>query len=334
MASTKLYVVIIFSLFIKHSFPVSRLDERYSQKRIKRSQSTGPTHITEKYKNAASRELLETHHSFDRKPMSRLTMSCKSKAYKMIMSDYPFAEVRWKHNGENFALQPSRMVTGLNSVTIQNLMPEDSGVYHCVLTLSKKVHIIVAVFSVVVGNETKHVTKGDTVKLECHGNELGKIFKQSTRMWTDPKRREQFRKSAIDKTQDVIKSADEKSAGLWLCQVEDRSTNRAWKTARIEITVGPAPTGWKKLVKYSKTHKVETVAIMFAATFVLVLIMNCLTKIVEWKQKKFKSELDEIQKVLGITEENLGADNIPLLLREADDNITGNGSSDEESCKS
>lgn len=74
------------------------------------------------------------------------------------------------------------MTASINTLTIQNLIADDSGVYHCQLALSPTNHIVVAVVSIVVGNMTKHVDAGDSLTIKCHGNELGKIFQNSTRV--------------------------------------------------------------------------------------------------------------------------------------------------------
>lgn len=324
-----LYVFILFAVYLSllgiHTDAMTR---SFSHARIRRSSESFPAHISEKYKNSARVELYGMHHSYDRKPMSRLTMSCKNNAYKMILSDYPFAEVRWKHNGDNISLQPSRMVTSLNTLTIENLLPEDSGVYHCQLGLGTQTHIVVAVFSVVVGETIKHVAQGESLNLECPSYELGKIYINSTRFWLNPQGEETFRKPAKVQSGDIITSADDKSCGEWLCMVTDRGLGRKWLTTRIRVILDPAPPFSDKIRTYAKSHKTETIAVLFAGTFLLVLILNFFTKILDWKQKKFKAELDEIKKVLRINEETVGNENTPLLLEDTDETLTVYDSSD------
>lgn len=286
---------------------------------------------TEKYKRVARAQLGKMHFSYDRKPLTRLTISCRNNAYKTILSDFPFAEVRWEHNGKNFQLQPSRMTASMSTLTIQNLIPDDSGVYHCQMALSPTKRIVVAVFSIVVGNKTKHIDAGGSLTINCHGNELGKIFKNSTRVWADPKGNKHFKKSASDLTADVISPEFKTIAGLWVCLVDNLDTGRVWKTARIKVIVDP-PAGLMTRVRtYAKNNRVEAMGVLLAGTFVFVLIVNGLTKIVEWKQKKFKSELDDIRNVLGINEETLTVEQRPLLLGSTDDASTSGSSSSDDS---
>ncbi|KAL4226983.1 hypothetical protein ACF0H5_014959 [Mactra antiquata] len=331
MAVMCIYLAMLLALF---AFEInsSKVNERRRELHYlkKRSADDTPEYLLDKYRETASSDLIKGSNSFDKLPMSRLSMSCRSKGYSKIMADFPQAEIRWKHNGDNLVLQPSRMVTTLDSLTIQNLIPTDSGIYHCQLGLTDTFNLVVKIYSVVVGNLTMYVNEGENLDIDCHAKEIGVVFNKAIRVWVNPTGVRVIQKPASDISNDVINSASKKSSGVWTCMVENPELKQTWKTARIKVVLEPPLSDWDKTKQYAKNNKFVVIILLFLATFIIVLIIDGFTKIFEWKEKKFNKELDDVKKILGLDDAGRGPEGIPLLLEAAEDTELTSSSSDCE----
>lgn len=310
------------------------LSDELNHRRKRQTIENIPDILLDVFRQAASSGLVKETNAFDKSPMSRLTMTCKGGGYGKILGDFPLSTIRWKHNGENLVLQPSRMFTTLDTLTIENLIPSDSGVYHCQLGLTDTFHLIVKIYTIVVGHLTKRKYLDENLSIDCNARQLGKIFENATRFWQNPVGTKTFRKPAREASEDVISSSDNKTNGTWTCFVENSLTNQTWKTARIKITLEPPLSDWDKIKLYAKDNKPIVAAALFVASFIVVLLIDAFTKVLEWKEKKFKKELEEVQTILGLDPAGAGPEGIPLLLDEQDDSenvSTDNSESDSES---
>lgn len=267
-------------------------------------------------------ELLTMHNALERKPGQGMTLSCRSQTSEKLQYEFPYAEYRWMHNSENFQLQPIRMVYGTDSITVNGLNPLDSGSYYCQIKVSPALNIVVAVYSVVVGDVIQPVAHGDNLVLKCNSKIFGRLFNKAIRYWTNPKGKNLFAKSA-KVNEETVSGTNEKMAGVWTCYVRDMATKRLWKTARVKVVVKPVPSLSQKLRIYVKNNRVKSVVIMALVIFLLVTGANTCIRCLEKRKNKFKDELEKMQQTLGIDLQDLQEkeDEVPLLNNKDDENM-------------
>ena len=162
----------------------------------------------------------------------QLRLQCKNKATKYLMKEFPTSEIRWKHNSENFILEPSRMTYRLDSLYIQNLQTKDTGVFSCQVDLDARRHYVVGIYIIVVDRTSLHVLPGDSVKLNCNSKQLGLLFPNMVGFWEkNGKPVPNSNKSAVNPMYDLY-NADERLAGSWTCNVFHKTNNKMWVTAQ------------------------------------------------------------------------------------------------------
>ena len=255
--------------------------------------------LTSELRKLVNAELATMYRKFDKEPGKSMTLSCRSQTSMKIADEYPYAEMRWKHNGVNFKLQPIRMVYSMDSITVNSLNPLDSGTYHCQMDINENVHVIAAVYSVVVGDLTERVPHGGIIVLKCNSAVFGKLYRKAIRYWKNPNGTVVFPKSA-SANEEIIHGVRNRMNGTWTCYVKDMATQRLWKTARIKVIVEPVPYMSKRIRLYIKSNKIKSFIVIAILVFVTVYISNTCVRFLDKRNNKFKDELEQMQESLGV----------------------------------
>jgi len=258
---------------------------------------------TEELDKLVKSTLLQMHLTYDLDPLDTMTLSCKTQAMVKALEMFPFAEYRWLHNSKSLKLQPTRMVYKLERLTINNLIPQDSGSYHCVVEIEPNKQFVVAIYSAVIGIQEQSVAKEQILKLDCRSQEFGKLFPKAVRYWIGPNGKRLYEKPASEHVES-IPNADERLAGMWTCYTEDVDVPRKWKTARLKIVVGTPQSKFQKTLKLAKAHKPETLAILMSIVFIIFVMCQMLIGLIEKKEKRMKDEVEKIQNVLNFRDEH------------------------------
>ncbi|KAH3880894.1 hypothetical protein DPMN_004816 [Dreissena polymorpha] len=244
-------------------------------------------------------ELLKMHFSLEREPMQSVTMECRSPAMTMVQKQYPYAEYRWKHNSETFRLQPVRMIYTREELTINNLVPKDSGAYTCAMEPKSGQHVVVVIYALTVGSLTQEVFENDDMVLDGYTKEFGKLFPKSIRYWYNPNGQRVYDKHALE-SRETVPRAGKAMAGNWTCIVEDKDVPRKWTTVRVHVVIKPVPPISVRARIYVKTHRNESIAIATCAIFVFVMMTYCVLKLLKRKQKRVQEEMENMKSVLGL----------------------------------
>ena len=109
----------------------------------------------------------------------------------------------------------------IDNLMIQNLLPKDSGVYHCVVMVSPKQPVVTAVFSLVVGENWIHVFDKADLKLNCNSKALGVLSRNAVRTWSHRLGKES---AAAIKDSTILNHVDTRYNGTWTCLVKDNTS--------------------------------------------------------------------------------------------------------------
>lgn len=272
--------------------------------------------------NSIAHELNGAHHAYDKKPGEIFLLNCKNTATTKIKEEYPFAEFRWMHNDEVFKIQPVRMEYGTENIKITNSIPQDSGTYHCVVKVAPDVSLVASLCTVVVGRLEVRISSGNNLDLKCNSKIFGELFKESIRIWINPKGKPVRSKSAKENVE-TFSSIDATSSGDWTCYVKDKKTGRMWTTAKYTIEIVPVHSLSQRIHIYIKANKAKSVAILIISVFAIINVANLLIRLLERKQKNFAKEIEEMQQALGF-------DITDLQAEPDDENSTSDDQTDPE----
>ena len=181
------------------------------------------------------------------------------------------------------------MMMSMDSLVIQNLLPKDSGVYHCVVMVTPKQHVITAVYSLVVGEDWVHTFKSGKLTLNCNSKELGSLFRSSIRTWNHQLGKET---APATKEEMVFQNADPRYNGTWTCVVTDMQTKRTWTTARYRVIFDPPPPKLIQLKIRIMENKIKALSIVFGVLFICMVIYEGLIERFRNKNKNLKKEMD------------------------------------------
>ncbi|XP_052778642.1 uncharacterized protein LOC128216092 [Mya arenaria] len=252
-------------------------------------------------------ELRNMYHSLDLKPLQRMTLDCNSREMEQLLQKHPFVEHRWKHNGEAFKLQPVRMEYMTEKLTINNLMPQDSGTYHCIAEEPSATQQVVAIYATVIGRLLKYTYRGDDLELDCLSNEFGKLYPKAIRYWIDPKGKRVFEKPAIDNLETFPK-ADDRLAGNWTCFVEDPVVPRKWTTARLQVFISPIPSFVKRTELFVKGNKIVSCIIIVLIIAAFLMLSQLVAKLSDKSENRVKKDMKHMKNVLGLKDKKKGSD--------------------------
>ena len=177
----------------------------------------------------------------------------------------------------------------IDNLVIQNLLPKDSGVYHCVVMVSPKQPVVTAVFSLVVGENWIHVFDKADLKLNCNSKALGVLFKSAVRTWSHRLGKES---AAAIKDSTILNHVDARYNGTWTCLVKDKRTHRSWITARYRVIVDQPPPLLIRIKLYAMENKLTSFGIAMGVIFVCMLVYQALLEKLQKRGDKFKEEMD------------------------------------------
>ena len=177
----------------------------------------------------------------------------------------------------------------IDNLVIQNLLPKDSGVYHCVVMITPEQPVITAVYSLVVGENWIHVFSGGELRLDCNSKELGMLFKNATRTWSHRLGKET---APALKDESLLHHIDARYNGTWTCIVKDRRTRRTWLTARYKVIVDPPPPFLIKIKIRMMENKVASFGIVMGIIFFCMVIYQALVEKLQKRGEKYKEEME------------------------------------------
>ena len=210
-------------------------------------------------------------------------------------------------------IKPATMMMSMDSLVIQNLLPKDSGVYHCVVMVTPKQPVITAVYTLVVGENWIHTFPTGTLKLSCNSKELGSLFKYSVRTWNHLLGKET---SPATKDDVIFYNVNSRYNGTWTCIVTDMQTKRTWTTARYRVIIDPPPPMLVRLKIRIMDNKITTLCIVFVVLFICMVIYEGLVERFRKKNQTYKKEMDFFKSTLKLevpVTERKDEENQPVL---------------------
>lgn len=186
-------------------------------------------------------------------------------------------------------IRPASMMMSIDSLVIQNLLPKDSGVYHCVVMVTPKQPVVTAVYSLVVGENWIHTFSTSKLVLSCNSKGLGSLFRNAVRTWNHRLGKET---APALKEDAIFNSVDLRFSGTWTCIVTDIKTKRTWVTARYKVIVDPPPPFLVRLKIRAMDNKTAAFGIVFGTLFFCMVIYEGLVERFKKKNESFKKEMD------------------------------------------
>ena len=209
-----------------------------------------------------------------------------------------------------FQIKPATMMMSMDSLVIQNLLPKDSGVYHCVVMVTPKQPVITTVYSLVVGENWMHTFQSGKLKLSCNSKEFGSLFKKSVRTWNHHLGKET---APAMKEEVIFYNVDSRYNGTWTCVVTDIQTRRTWTTARYRVIIDPPPPMIVRLKIRIIDNKITSLCIVFGVLFICMVIYEGLIERFKKKNKGYKNEMDFFKSTLKLE--------VPMTTERDDENL-------------
>lgn len=209
------------------------------------------------------------------------------------------------------------MLLSMDSLVLQTLLPEDSGVYCCVVMVTSKQPVVTTVYSLVVGEKWIHAFSRGKLKLVCNSEELGNLFGRAVRTWSH-----RFGKEIAPaiKNEALFHNINANFNGTWTCTVTDTQTDRNWVTARYKVIVDPPQPFVKRLKIWVKENKFVALGMVMSVIFVFLVIYEAIAERLNKRSEKQMKEMDFFKTALKaevpVTDET--EQNKPLL----QDNVT------------
>ncbi|KAK3589476.1 hypothetical protein CHS0354_030600 [Potamilus streckersoni] len=270
-----------------------------------RQRTSSSTEISAETMKVVGNELRTIHLQFDKFAGDFVEFNCDNSAYKMIMFEFPYAALKWRHNGHILSIKPSRMVYNMGLLAIQNLEMMDGGTYTCAVEYAPNKQMPVAVFSLIVGAKTTEIAEGNTLQITCDGDDLLQLFPNSVQIWKLQRKlmSVKSRQSSKRNKQDLFKNVSKKHNGIWFCVIFDNSTKRAWKTARYNITILPPPNAIEKLYAYAVENKIRAGLVIAGVLIFFFVAVQTFISRAEKRDNDMERELEYIKKHFGIQKE-------------------------------
>ncbi|KAF8777421.1 hypothetical protein HNY73_014287 [Argiope bruennichi] len=194
-------------------------------------------------------------------------------------------------NGDEIYSGYKRKIVNENQdLQIKGAMPEDSGVFTCVLRLTPKSLVTVSLSTVTVQNDKPDmfVEVGSSFSLFCNGIILSRVF--STKLvqkWFHNSTFIREFKDSKDENELYFESSDYSDSGVWMCKIveinsQSRSRAREWVTNVIRVQVINPPPLVMRLLPY---------VVGFSAGIILIIVFGCLYLI--RAKKKLKKKLEK-----------------------------------------
>ncbi|KAL3852294.1 hypothetical protein ACJMK2_015956 [Sinanodonta woodiana] len=267
-----------------------------------RQQTSSWTEISAETMKVVENELRTIHLQFDKFDGDFVEFNCDNSAYKMMVSQFPNAALKWRHNGHILSIKPSRMVYNMGLLAMQNLEINDGGTYTCAVEYAPNKQMPVAVFSLIVGAKIIEIAEGNSLHIACDGDDLLQLFPNSVQIWKLKEKlvSVKYRKLSKKPKQDLFKNVSGKYGGTWLCVIFDNSTKRFWKTARYNVTILPPPSAIEVAYAYAVENKIRAGLIVAGVLLFLFAAVQTFISRAEKRDNEMERELEYIKKQFGI----------------------------------
>ncbi|GFT40469.1 uncharacterized protein NPIL_296851 [Nephila pilipes] len=191
-----------------------------------------------------------------------VTLHCKGSMKNAIDNRYPKAKATWLLNGEViYADSKKKIIKDNQDLQIINAVPEDSGVYTCVIQLEPKSTATVSLSTLTVQNNIPDliVEVGRPFRLLCNGILLSRIFpsKLVQKWFHNSTLYKEFKDSnPRDEKELNVKSSNYSDSGIWLCKISELGSksiwsSREWVTNVVRVQVRPPLTLILRLIPYA-----------------------------------------------------------------------------------
>lgn len=236
---------------------------------------------------------------FERDVEGMIEITCDNEISRVIAKQYKRSAVRWLINGFALTIQLERMTYQFNILRIQNLVPEDQGIYTCQMEYEPKEFKTVALYTLVTnpGKEIQ-VMESRPLTLDCPSHTLHHMVYAGDKVWvlngddfTNPEPYQN--QSSI-----TFEEASKNLTGNWSCVVRD-TNDIEWKLFNYVVIVNPPPSLYEEVYFFAIDNPKTSIGFGLFVLFIVLVIAVTGMYFVEKSQQKSKKQAEDFKAKIG-----------------------------------